>query len=232
MAELNRYVGSSSIGSSNIGGPSSEPEIIEYVPPVYDEQAIRAYQQEAMASSMSGLRRAMRDTQAGRYGSPTARSEALRGAFRGYGEALAPLQESASALARDRYDIQYQQAVDAENIRVEAEQASAYAQYDQALLDAAETAEAAEAAEANVVIGYNAAGSPIYGTQAEYDALQASLATQWTGHSTTGYRGTSPTVSGLTEASLRPISDEPTSGRSLYPESAAPETAYASNWMY
>jgi hypothetical protein len=220
MAELRR-LGS----SSSSGGSSFTPEIIEYKPPGYDEQTVKAYQQEALAASMSGLRRSMREAQAGRYGSPTARSEALRGALRGYGESLAPLQESASALARGRYDIEYQQDVEAEQRRVDAEQQSAWMKYEQDLLGEA------EAEKAKVIIGYNAAGFPIYGTQAEYDARQAQP-TEWTGHSTTGYGGEPSTVTGLTEASLRPISDEPTYGRSLYPESAAPESAYSSNWMY
>ena len=94
------------------------PSIVEYTPPEYSEEQVQAYQQEALAPALGALRRSMREMHAGRYASPSARREALRGATRGYGEALAPLQVGAAAQARQRYDIQYQQAIRAEELRI------------------------------------------------------------------------------------------------------------------
>ncbi len=197
VAPESRLVGSS-------GGRSATPGIVKYRPPVYDERQIRAYQQEALAPGVSGLRRSMREVQAGRYKSPTARREALRGAMRGYGEALAPLQVGAGAQARQRYNIQYQQAIAAEQQRVAAEERAAERAYQESLRD--------EAKE-----GYEEATRPAY--QSRHRAFQ--------------YVAPEPysEVIGLTEASLRPISDEPEYGRSLYPESVSPEPAYPTNWM-
>jgi hypothetical protein len=115
------------------GGGGYAPSIIEYKPPTYDEEQVKAYQQEALAPGISGLRRLMREAQAGRYASPSARSEALRGLTRGYGEALAPLQVGAGAQARQRYDIQYQQAILAEQQRIRAEERAAEREYQDSL---------------------------------------------------------------------------------------------------
>lgn len=207
-------------GSSGLrrGSDTTVPEITEYTAPVYDEQQVKAYQQEAMAAGLSGLRRSMREAQAGRYGSPTERSSALRGAYQGYGESLAPIQVAAAETARGRYDIQYGQDVAAEQSRVAAENEMAMLQYQQDL-----DAEAAEAkAEADkVIVRYNAAGVPIYGTQQEADAWQQLLEAEQ-----------APMVVGLTEASLRPISEDTTSGISLYPETVSPDPAYPTTWFY
>jgi len=209
------------------GGGSSTPDIVKYRPPAYDETKIRAYQQEALAPGVSGLRRSMREVQAGRYKSPSARREALRGAMRGYGEALAPLQAGAGAQARQRYNIQYQQAIAAERQRVAAEERAAEREYQESLRD--EAKEEQEEAD-RFIIRTNAAGFPIYGTSEE--APQRAATPEWAGHSTTGYyTGRPAQIVGLTEASRRPISDEPEYGRSLYPESVSPDPAYPTDWM-
>ena len=216
-------------GSSS--GRTLAPSIIEYKPPEYDESKIKAYQQEALAPGVSGLRRLMREGQAARYASPSARREGLRGLMRGYGEALAPLQVGAGREARGRYDIQYQQMIAAERQRVAAEERAAERAYQESLREEAEGEAIAVAEEADrVIIGYNAAGFPMYGTRAE--AAQRAVTPEWVGHSTTGYRTGEPSqIIGLTEASRSPISDEPEYGRSLYPESVSPEPAYPTNWM-
>ncbi|MCK5612985.1 hypothetical protein KAR91_64520 [Candidatus Pacearchaeota archaeon] len=213
------------------GGRTTTPGIVEYRPPAYDESKIKAYQQEAMAPGLSRLRRQAREAQASRYSSPTERREAMRGLMRGYGEALAPLQAGAGTQARQRYDIQYQQAIMAEKQRVAAEERAAEREYQESLRD---EAEAKQAEVDMVIIGYNAAGRPIYGTPQEAATIGMQQEGEWVGHSTTGYRRgvDSPQITGLTEASLRPISSEPVYGRSLEPEPAGPEPAYPSNWMY
>lgn len=201
------------------GRGSSTSDIVEYRPPVYDESQIKAYQQEALAPGISRLRRVMREAQAGRYKSPSARREALRGVTRGYGEALAPLQVGAGAQARQRYDIQYQQAIRAEQQRVAAEERANEREYQESLRD--EAKEEQEGIDM-VIIGYNAAGFPMYGTREEAANRAGAL---------TAGRGLPSEIIGLTEASRRPISDEPEYGRSLYPESVSPEPAYPTNWM-
>jgi hypothetical protein len=191
------------------GGGSSTPGIVEYRPPAYDESQIKAYQQEALAPGISGLRRVMREAQAGRYSSPSARREALRGVTRGYGEALAPLQVGAGAQARQRYNIQYQQAIMAEQQRVAAEERVAEREYQESLR------EEAKAEQKDRVIrrtGYNAVGP------------------EWTGHSVGGYYSGGAQVVGLTEASRRPISDEP-AYIGLQPQPVSPGPAYPENWM-
>ena len=186
------------------GRGSSTSDIVEYRPPVYDESQIKAYQQEALAPGISRLRRVMREAQAGRYKSPSARREALRGVTRGYGEALAPLQVGAGAQARQRYNIQYQQAIMAEQQRVAAEERAAEREYQESLREEA-------------MVGYEEATRPDYRSR----------------HRDFQYVAPEPysEVIGLTEASRRPISDEPEYGRSLYPESVSPEPAYPTNWM-
>ena len=215
------------IRAGSSGGGSTTPGIVKYRPPAYDEAKIKAYQQEALAPGVSGLRRSMREVQAGRYKSPSARREALRGAMRGYGETLSSLQVGAGAQARQRYNIQYQQEIAAERQRVAAEERAAEREYQESLRD--EAKEEQEEVD-RVIIGYNAAGFPIYGTSEE--AAQRAAAPEWVGHSTTGYRTGEPAqIIDLTEASRRPISDEPEYGRSLYPESVSPELDYPTNWM-
>ena len=193
------------------GAGGSAPGRIEYTPPGYDEKKVRAYQQEAMAPGISGLRRLTREAQARRYTSPTARREAMRGLARGYGEALAPLQVGAGAQARQRYDIQYRQAVRAEEQRVASEERAAEQAYQEE-----------QQAEDRVIVGYNASGNPIYMTSQEAEGYYGAVEAE---------RGLPSQVIGITEASRRPISDEPTYGRSLYPESVSPEPAYPTNWM-
>lgn len=200
-------------GDNSTGGGyarASAPNIVEYTPPEYSEEKVRAYQQEAMAPGISGLRRLTREVQARRYTSPTARKEAMRGMARGYGEALAPLQVGAGAQARQRYDIQYRQAIRTEEQRVRAEERRQQQDYEQAL-----------EAEDRVIVGYNASGNPIYMTSQEaegyYGAVEAG-------------RGLPSQVIGITEASRRPIS-EPEYASPLQRPSAAPEPAYPGNWM-
>lgn len=198
------------------GGGSLAPSIVEYTPPDYDEKQVQAYQQEALAPSLAALRRSMREVQAGRYASPTARSEALRGAARGYGEALAPLQVGASAQARQRYDIQYQQALRGEELRVAEAMRAREMEEREALKEEAETE--------RFVIGRNAAGFPIYGTREEAAQRQALIEAE-----------TQPSqIIGLTEASRRPIYD-PHAGYvsplQAQPTGAAPGAAYPSDWM-
>ena len=200
------------------GGGSSTPDIVKYRPPAYDEAKIKAYQQEAMAPGISRLRRLTREGMSSRYASPSARREGLRGLMRGYGEALAPLQAGAGAQARQRYDIQYQQKIIAERQRVAAEERANEREYQESLRDEAEVDQ--EEAD-RVIIGYNAAGFPMYGTREE--AARRSMLL-------TNERQPSQII-GLTEASRRPISDEPEYGRSLYPEPVSPEPAYPTNWM-
>lgn len=204
------------VGSS--GGRGATPSIVKYRPPAYDEAKIKAYQQEAMAPGISGLRRLTREGMSSRYASPSARREGLRGLMRGYGEALAPLQAGAGTQARQRYDIQYQQAIAAERQRVAAEERAAEREYQESLRD--EAKEEQEEVD-RVIIGYNAAGFPMYGTREEAASRSMLLATE---------RQPSQII-GLTEASRRPISDEPEYGRSLYPETVSPESAYPANWM-
>jgi hypothetical protein len=116
---LNQPTGGVSAHGGGRGG-ALVPSIVEYRPPEYDEQQVQAFQQEALAPGLGALRRSLQEAQAGRYSSPSERREALRGAVRGFGEALAPLQVGAGAQARQRYDIQYQQAVLAEQQRAAA----------------------------------------------------------------------------------------------------------------
>ena len=208
-----------SIRAVSSGGRGATPGIVKYRPPAYDEAKIKAYQQEAMAPGISGLRRLTREGMSSRYASPSARREGLRGLMRGYGEALAPLQVGAGAQARQRYNIQYQQAIMAEQQRVAAGERAAEREYQESLRD--EAKEEQEEAD-RVIIGYNAAGFPMYGTREEAANRAGAL---------TAGRGLPSEIIGLTAASRRPISDEPEYGRSLYPESVSPEPAYPTNWM-
>ena len=183
----------------------------KYTPPKMDEAKMRAYQQEALAPGVSLLRRRMREVQAGRYASPTARAAALRGAARGGGEALAPLQASALKTAMTRIMPEYRAEVRAGEIN-----------FNQAQIDkvAADKAAADKAAD-RVAVGVNAAGQPIYMTQDKARAYFASLADE---------RGTPSQVTGLTAASRRPITDTVSAPSPL-------ETPYStddgdSNWAY
>ena len=214
----------SAIAGGGGGSRALTPSIVEYTPPEYDEAQVQAYQQEAFAPALGALRRSMREAQAARYSSPSARREALRGATRGYGEALAPLQVGAGAQARQRYDIQYRQAIKAEEFRLAEEMRAR--EMEERVVERKETD--------RTIIGYNAAGFPIYGTSEEATARQP--VSEWVGHSTTGYRtgeGGANEVVGLTEASRRPIS--PASGYisplQAQPASVAPGVAYPENWM-
>lgn len=226
--ELTRPTGGFGRVGGTGGGRTMAPDVITYEPPAYDERKVKALQQEAMAPGISSLRRLTREALASRYTSPTARREAMRGLARGAGEALAPLQVGASTQARQRYDIEYEQAVMAERQRVAAAERERERAYEESLR---EEAKAEEAEADRVIIGYNAAGRPIYGTREEAAFREASP--EWVGHSTTGYRTDQPAqIVDLTEASRRPISDEPEYGRSLYPQTASPEPAYPTNWMY
>ena len=113
-----KFVVSSSSGGRRGGGGSSGGGV-EYNPVQYDEGKLRSFQQEALAPGISQLKRQFQQVQAGRYSSPTARKEALRGATRGFGEALAPLQLSASQQAMARYRPEFEQEVLAEKLRFE-----------------------------------------------------------------------------------------------------------------
>ena len=195
-------------------------DIVTYDPPAYDESQIKAYQQEAMATGVSGLRRAMRETQAGRYTSPSARREVLRGAMRGYGEALSSLQTGAGTQARQRYDIKYQQKIMAERQRVAATERQKEREYQTSLREEARE----DVAERDrVVVGYNAAGGPVYMSRREAEGYYAALEAE---------RGSPSEVVGLTEASRRPISDEPIEPGGLQRQPVAPGSAYPTNWMY
>ena len=191
-------------GGGGGGARSLPPSIVEYKPPEYNEQQVQAYQQEALAPALGALRRGLREVQAGRFASPSARREALRGAVRGYGEALAPLQVGAGAQARQRYDIQYRQDILAEQQRVAAEERLEEREYRESLRDEA-TAERA--------------GLTPSGYQDRHRAFQYIAPEQ------------PHQVVGLTEASRRPISAEPVYGGTRQPTSVAPGAAYPENWM-
>lgn len=204
-----------------LGGGGLTPSRVEYTPPAYSEAKVKAYQQEALAPGISGLRRAMREVQAGRYTSPSARRETLRGAMRGFGEALAPLQVGASEQARRRYDIQYQQDVLAEKLRVGAGERAEEREYREGLRREAE----AERQEADrVIVGYRAGGAPIYMSRQEADSYFAT---------TEAERGVPSQIVGLDAANLRPIRPITTEPVPTYtgPPSAAPGPAYPENWM-
>lgn len=203
------------------GGKPTTPGIVEYRPPAYDEAKIKAYQQEAMAPGISELRRTIREGQAGRYASPTARREAMRGLTRGAGEALASLQVGAGKQARGRYDIQYQQQVRAEEQRVAALKRQQQQEYQQSLIEEAR----GEQEEADrVVVGYRAGGAPIYMTRDEaaghFATIEREEASKYP-----------PPLSPTAARSLA-ASSEPTYDRSLQPEPLSSEPAYSSNWMY
>lgn len=109
-------------GATKIVGRKEEKDPTEYKAPEYDLGRIKALTQEQMAPTVSGVRRAIKRVQAGRFQTPTARKEALRGAIRGAGEALGPAQtgavRSATALYTPEFEakrqeelLRYQQAL-------------------------------------------------------------------------------------------------------------------------
>ena len=193
--------------SSSRGGLS--PSIVEYTPPAYDEEQVQAFQQEMLAPSLGALRRSMREMHAGRYAGPSARREALRGAVRGYGEALAPLQVGAGAQARQRYDIQYQQAILAEQHRVAAEERAA----ERELKGGSSTR------RAGISVAAPASGMRGPGFQPWDPRFQEAAPTR---------------IVGLTEASRRPIYDPYAGYASPLQEQPAGTTSgtdYPENWM-
>ena len=82
-------------GATKIVGRKEEEDPTEYKAPEYNLKRIKALTQEQLAPTTSGVRRAIQRVQAGRFQTPTARKEALRGAIRGGGEALGAAQATA-----------------------------------------------------------------------------------------------------------------------------------------
>lgn len=108
----------------------------QYTPVPFDRRRVQELQQEQMGAGLSGLRRGLQQAQAGRYGSLTGRREALRGAYRGFGEGLGGLQRSALSSAQSLYAPEFQQAVMAEQQRVAAAQQKAAADREAAATEA------------------------------------------------------------------------------------------------
>lgn len=75
--------------------------------PKYDQSRVTGLAQEQVAAGIGKMRRELQRVQAGRYGSPVARGEAIRGGIRGFGEALAPLQAAATRTATGLYEPEY-----------------------------------------------------------------------------------------------------------------------------
>ena len=75
--------------------------------PEYDLGKVKELTGEQFAVGAGKVQRAVRGVTAGRYGTPTARREAIRGAIEGYGEALGPLQASAARTGRTLYEPEY-----------------------------------------------------------------------------------------------------------------------------
>ena len=212
MAGLTARAGAGSYGGGGGSGLVPVPDVISYAPPEYDESQIRAYQQEALAPGVSGLRRSMREAQAGRYSSPSARREALRGVTRGFGEALAPLQVGAGAQARQRYDLQYQQKVFAEQQQRAAQERREWEQYRQQL-EAADR-ERQEAAQAELI-----APTATY-------AQPAPTTTFTSPYGSYTQPGTSQ-VRGLGEASRRPLPQTTSTGLEGQTQT---QTAFPDDW--
>lgn len=90
-------------GATKIVGRKEEEDPTEYKAPEYNLKRIKALTQEQLAPTTSGVRRAIQRVQAGRFQTPTARKEALRGAIRGGGEALGAAQAGAVRAATALY---------------------------------------------------------------------------------------------------------------------------------
>jgi hypothetical protein len=79
--------------------------------PQYDQSRIAGLAQEQMAPALSELRRGLTGARSRRYATPTARREAMRGAYRGAGESLGGIQAAATQTARGLYQPEYQREV-------------------------------------------------------------------------------------------------------------------------
>ena len=80
----------------------------QYREPKYDRGRLRALTQEQLAPTISRLGRQMQGVQTATYANPMQRKQAIRGAIRGYGEALAPAQAQATRTAQGLYAPEYQ----------------------------------------------------------------------------------------------------------------------------
>lgn len=96
----------------------------QYRTPKYDGGRLRSLAQEQLAPTISRLGRQIRGVQTATYANPMERRQAIRGAVRGYGEALAPAQAQATRTAQELYQPEYQ-----------AQLAGAQRQYQQQLAD-------------------------------------------------------------------------------------------------
>jgi hypothetical protein len=177
-----------------------------FTPQAFDSGKLKAFQQEALAPGVSQIRRQIREIQAGRFSSPTARAEALRAAVRGGGEALAPLQASAAQMAMARFLPEFEQKVLMEKLRFAEEQRQS---------------EEEEAQIAEVVAGYTPGPFDPAGASANRERIANAL----------GGGGPLTKVTGLTEASRRPITDA-VSEPSLLEETASGGTSlgFNPNW--
>lgn len=100
--------GSSRIDLSNRAyAPTTGAQAVGKMPE-FDQSRITALMQEQLAPAIGSLRRQVREVGARRYGSPVEEREALRGAIRGYGESLAPLQAQSARTAMSLYMPEYQ----------------------------------------------------------------------------------------------------------------------------
>jgi hypothetical protein len=175
-----------------------------------ERDILKQYQQQELAPGLGSIRRMLREAQAGRYGSASARREGLRGAFRGAGEALAPLQVASSRAALNRYLPEYQQRVRAEEQRVSGEEKRAMLEYLQGLEE--------DQARQDIALDPG-----VYSEGMGRAALNRFISLGGQIPQDTEYS----TVRGLTDASRRPITDTQISPL----ETTAASLGYPTDWM-
>jgi hypothetical protein len=102
--------------------------------PEFSLERVRALSQEQMSPQISAVRRAIQGVQAGRFANPLARREAIRGAVRGGGEALAGIQAAGTrqglALHRTEFDAQMAEFRRQEEERLREEQRQTFRRRD------------------------------------------------------------------------------------------------------